>query len=96
MSKNQGIILVADDNEINRKVLMRNLLHEGFDCVTAENGMQALEILRSRPCDVVLLDLMMPEMDGFQVLEAMKADEILRHLPGGRCVSVPGTPVRSS
>lgn len=81
MTDQQGVILVVDDNPINRKVLTRNLLHEGFTCEVAEDGAQAMAFLRSRTCDVVLLDLMMPEMDGFQVLEAMKADAVLQHLP---------------
>jgi adenylate cyclase len=74
-------MLVVDDNEQNRDVLVRRLQRMGYDSATAENGVQALEAMRSQPFDAVLLDIMMPGMNGFQVLERMQADEQLRHLP---------------
>lgn len=54
---------------------------EAVELLTAENGRQALELLRAQPCDLVLLDLMLPEMNGYQVLERLKADDALRHIP---------------
>ncbi len=77
----QGIILVVDDDLFNRVVLSTSLKEEGYAVETAEDGMQALEMLDTRPFDVVLLDLLMPEMDGYQVLEKMKASASLRNIP---------------
>jgi adenylate cyclase len=76
-----GRLLVVDDNEINRDMLSRRLERQGHSVVTAASGKAALELLRGEEFDLVLLDVMMPEMNGFQVLERMKADEKLRHLP---------------
>lgn len=81
MPNQPGTILVVDDNPMNRKVLLRNLQVEGYPVAQAENGLEALAYVRAHPCDVMLLDLMMPEMDGYQVLAALQADEGLRHLP---------------
>jgi len=66
---------------MNRRVLRAALEREGHDVAEAEDGRAALAILADRPVDVVLLDLVMPEMDGFETLAAIKADESLRHLP---------------
>lgn len=75
-------LLVVDDNEDNRFTLSARLLREGYtDVVTAENGRQALELMRADPVDLVLLDIMMPEMNGYQVLEEMRADPKLRFVP---------------
>ncbi len=76
-----GTILVVDDLESNRALLTRRLSREGFTVALAENGRRALDMLRRHAFDLVLLDIMMPEMDGHQVLTAMKADLALRHLP---------------
>ena len=77
----QPLLLVVDDNPANRDVLSRRLNRQGYEVVTAENGRQAMHAVRTRAFDLVLLDIMMPEMDGYEVLEALKADESLRHLP---------------
>lgn len=74
-------VLVVDDNALNRRVLSRGLEEEGHRPIEAENGRLALEILRAEPVDVVLLDLVMPELDGTRVLEQLQADPALRHLP---------------
>jgi CheY-like chemotaxis protein len=75
-------ILVVDDNEDNRYTLTRRLRRQGFDDLTeAASGREALEHVARRPFDLVLLDVMMPEMNGYQVLEHLKADEKLRHIP---------------
>src|SRR5262249_44563529 len=59
----------------------RALEQLGHTVTFAENGREALDVLRSRPIDLVLLDIEMPEMDGFQVLETLAADPLLRELP---------------
>ncbi len=76
-----GNILVVDDDLLNRLVLSTNLQEQGYEVATAENGRQALDMLGSQPFDVVLLDLVMPELDGFQVLEQMKHDSAQREIP---------------
>jgi two-component system cell cycle response regulator len=78
---NQGTILVVDDDRLNRIILSTTLKNDGYAVETAENGKQALEMLGARPFDVVLLDLLMPEMDGYQVLEQMKASTTWRNIP---------------
>ena len=74
-------VLVVDDTPENRDLLMRRLAKEGHAVTLAVNGREALERLRERPFDLVLLDIMMPEVSGFDVLEQVKADESLRHIP---------------
>ncbi|HLH24781.1 MAG TPA: adenylate/guanylate cyclase domain-containing protein [Chloroflexota bacterium] len=76
-----GSLLVVDDNALNRDVLARRLERLGYTVATAENGRQALAMLRAAPYDLVLLDILMPELDGYQVLRQLKADEQLRHIP---------------
>lgn len=70
-------VLVVDDVEANRDLLARRVARQGHDVVMAENGRVALERLRSKPFDLVLLDIMMPEMDGYEVLDAIKSDPTL-------------------
>ncbi len=82
MSGDGPAILVVDDNEDNCYTLTRRLKRQGYDNVaTAGHGRQALELLAARPFDLVLLDVMMPDMDGYEVLETMKADPALRDIP---------------
>ncbi len=76
-----GAILVVDDNEINRDVLSRRLARQGHTVSTAANGREALARIKQDKYDLVLLDLMMPEMNGYQVLEYLKGDPLLRELP---------------
>lgn len=74
-------ILVVDDNELNRDLLSRRLRKGGHEVALAEHGLQALEMIREQPFDLVLLDIMMPEMNGYELLERLKADPALRHIP---------------
>ncbi len=76
-----GLLLVVDDIEANRVLLSGRLEREGYVIATAENGKQALELLRTRPIDLMLLDIMMPVMDGYEVLQRLKADVSLRQIP---------------
>jgi CheY-like chemotaxis protein len=77
----KGNLLVVDDTAENRDLLQVLLQHQGHQVTTAASGMEALELLASRPFDLILLDVMMPVMDGFAVLERLKADERWRHMP---------------
>jgi class 3 adenylate cyclase len=75
-------LLVVDDNEDNRFTLIQRLRREGYTRVSeADDGHNALEMLAAQPFDLVLLDVMMPGMNGFQVLERMRADMALRLVP---------------
>src|SRR5437867_13288165 len=74
-------LLVVDDNKVNRLLLMRSLELQGHSVASAENGRVALDMLRRESFDLLLLDMEMPEMDGFQVLEQLVKDLQLRDLP---------------
>ncbi len=74
-------LLVVDDNKVNRLLLSRNLELLGHRVAAVENGRVALETLRREPFDLALLDIEMPEMDGFQVLEQIRGDLALRDVP---------------
>ena len=74
-------LLVVDDNKVNRLLLTRSLEQQGHRVASADNGRVALERLRAESFDLLLLDMEMPEMDGFQVLEQLVADPALRDLP---------------
>ncbi len=74
-------ILVVDDGADNRDVLRRRLERSGHAVETAEHGRRALELLTAMPFDLVLLDVLMPELDGFAVLEAIKGNPALRDIP---------------
>jgi class 3 adenylate cyclase len=76
-----GVVLVADDNRMNRLLLGRSLEQRGHTVVFAEHGREALDLLRQQRFDVLLLDVLMPELDGYRVLEELKADMYLRDLP---------------
>jgi class 3 adenylate cyclase/signal transduction histidine kinase len=76
-----GKILVVDDNASNRDLLLRRLEREGHRAVEAQSGRQALQILDIEEVDLILLDLMMPDMNGLQVLERLKGNERLRGIP---------------
>src|SRR5580704_13818070 len=76
------VVLIVDDNEDNRFTLSMRLEACGYEnIVTAENGREALEKMREGPVDLVLLDIMMPELDGYGVLEELRTDTALRDVP---------------
>ena len=76
-----GSVLVVDDTDLNRDLLSRRLQRQGHRVTEAVNGKEALQKMSEQPFDLVLLDIMMPEMDGYQVLEILNADDNLRHIP---------------
>ncbi len=81
MAERGARLLVADDNKVNRLLLTRSLELQGHRVSSAENGRVALEMLRAESFDLVLLDMEMPELDGFGVLEQMVGDGKLRDIP---------------
>ena len=82
MTAADAALLVVDDNEDNRYTLTRRLNREGYKNLTmAKNGREALDKLKAQPFDLVLLDIMMPDMNGYEVLEQVKATPALRDIP---------------
>jgi adenylate cyclase len=77
----RGAILVVDDNEGNREMLARRLARQGYDVRRATGGREALESLRGDLADLVLLDVLMPGIDGYETLRRLKGDEALRNIP---------------
>jgi DNA-binding response OmpR family regulator len=77
----KGRILVVDDDPNAVIILTRMLAREGYSTLSAPGGQVALDTLATQSVDVILLDVMMPEMDGLQVCEKLRADERLRRIP---------------
>jgi two-component system, sensor histidine kinase and response regulator len=76
-----GHLLVVDDDAANRDVLSRRLQQQGHAVTTASSGRDALAVMATTAYDAVLLDVMMPDMDGYEVLRQIKSDEALHHIP---------------
>jgi adenylate cyclase len=76
-----GRVLVVDDNEVNRDLLTRRVQRMGHTVSVAVDGRQALDLMEQEPFDLVLLDIMMPVMNGYEVLEYLKAEPTLCHIP---------------
>ena len=74
-------VLIVDDNEPNRDMLARRLRRKDFSLSMAANGREALSMVKENLYDLILLDIMMPEIDGYTVLKRLKADPILRKIP---------------
>lgn len=74
-------VLVVDDNEMNRDTLARRLRQQSCVTTLAASGREALAMVKSQDFDLILLDIMMPEIDGYQVLQTLKADQELREIP---------------
>lgn len=74
-------ILCVDDESRNLRLLEILLSSKGYDVITAENGKKALEIVNHQPVDIILLDIIMPEMDGFEVCKIIKSSERYRNIP---------------
>jgi adenylate cyclase len=77
----RNVILVVDDNEENRDMLARRLRRQGYEVLTAAGGRAGLEALARTSVDLVLLDVMMPDLDGYVVLQSIKGDPGLRDIP---------------
>ena len=81
MRRRNGHVLVVDDDALNRRLLTATLAREGLRTTSATDGAEALTAIHDDPPDVILLDVEMPGIDGFGVLERIKGDEATRHLP---------------
>ena len=76
-----ALILIADDNEANREILARRLDAHGYELVMAVDGEEALNLAREKLPDLILLDIMMPKMDGLEVCRHLKGDKSLPFIP---------------
>lgn len=74
-------ILVVEDNEVNRDLLRRRLEHRGYSVVTAEDGEQGYSLANSEKPDLILMDISLPAMDGWEVARLLKAHQTTRHIP---------------
>jgi len=81
MSYTNASILIVDDEEPNRDILSRRLTKEGYTVAVADGGKEALEMLHVERYDLVLLDIMMPGVDGYQVLKRIKSELLLNDIP---------------
>jgi len=81
MSDDQALILVVDDNEMNRDMLSRRLRRQEYEVEVAEDGEEALRKVHETAYDLVLLDIMMPNISGYEVLERIKSDPTTADLP---------------
>lgn len=95
MRQRRPLILYLEDDPTIAEMYRLGLEHCGFDVLIAARGRQALELARRQPCELVLLDVMVPGMDGLEVLAAIRADQGLQHLPVAILSnSEPGGPTR--
>ena len=74
-------ILLVEDNEMNRDMLSRRLQRKGYSVVTAEDGEKGLSLARSEMPDLILMDISLPLMGGWEVTRLLKADDATRHIP---------------
>lgn len=81
MPERKNRILVVDDDERNLRIIEAMLIPQGYDVLLAQNGYEALKIAREQMPDVILLDIMMPQIDGFEVAKQLKADEGTKIIP---------------
>jgi phosphoserine phosphatase RsbU/P len=81
VSQSLGKLLVVDDNEMNRDMLARRLTRRGYEVVTASDGQNALDIIAEQSFDLVMLDIMMPGLSGWEVLERIRAKRSRLELP---------------
>jgi DNA-binding response OmpR family regulator len=77
----RGHILIVDDDPNTLEILRRWLAREGYETISADNGRACLEILAKQPVDVIVLDVMMPGMDGLQVCEKLREHAVWRGIP---------------
>ena len=81
MSNEKPVLLVVDDNEMNRDMLSRRLRRQDYEVVVAADGEEALAMVKDDVFNLILLDIMMPNLSGYEVLERLKADTTTKHIP---------------
>jgi CheY-like chemotaxis protein len=74
-------ILIVEDNELNRDMLSRRLQRKGYDVLLAVDGEDGLDVARANAPDLVLMDMSLPTVDGWEATRRMKSDAVLRHIP---------------
>ena len=74
-------VLLVEDNEMNRDMLSRRLIRRGFEVVFAVDGKQGVDLARSEKPDIILMDMSLPVMDGWQATRCVKSDEVTRSVP---------------
>jgi len=74
-------VLLVEDNEMNRDMLSRRLIRRGFQVVFAMDGQQGVELARSEQPDIILMDMGLPVVDGWEATRRVKADEVTRSVP---------------
>jgi two-component system cell cycle response regulator DivK len=74
-------VLLVEDNEMNRDMLSRRLIRRGFDVVFAVNGKQGVDLARSEKPDIILMDMSVPIMDGWEATRCVKSDDATRSVP---------------
>jgi two-component system, cell cycle response regulator DivK len=74
-------ILLVEDNELNRDMLSRRLMRRGYEVITANDGRHGLSAARSEAPDLILMDMSLPEIDGWEATRQLKSDEATRHIP---------------
>lgn len=74
-------VLLVEDNEMNRDMLSRRLIRRGFEVVFAVNGKEGVDLARSEKPDIILMDMSLPVMDGWEATRCVKADDATRSVP---------------
>jgi CheY-like chemotaxis protein len=74
-------LLIVEDNEMNRDMLSRRLIRRGYEVVEARDGIEGIEIARNQQPDLILMDLSLPEMDGWTATRILKSESSTRHIP---------------
>lgn len=81
MSEEKKKILLVEDEEMIKTMYEMKLKQDGFDVVTASNGIECLEIIKKEKFDLILLDIIMPQIDGFSVLKELKEGKVKNETP---------------
>jgi CheY-like chemotaxis protein len=74
-------ILIVEDNELNRDMLSRRLQRRGYEVLLAVDGEDGVDVARANTPDLVLMDMSLPTVDGWEATRRLKADDVLRHIP---------------
>ncbi|TFB10692.1 response regulator [Candidatus Marinimicrobia bacterium MT.SAG.3] len=81
MSKERAFILLVDDDELNLDLLSRKLQRNGYDTITTTDGMEAISLAVSTNPDLILMDMNLPELDGWEATRLLKADNSTKNIP---------------